>query len=507
MCYRHGARAPSEKSAKMSAPLPTSVRPSVHPLVSLEHVNVHLGTRHVLRDVSWQLAPGQHWAFTGRNGSGKSTLLRVICGEQWLDPDGGTRTYAFDGVVMPGVPSAKRRIGHVAPEQQEYYTRLELPIVGRNVIESGFDDSLYVHRPLEGSEREQVDALLDRLRLHDLARKRIHSLSFGQMRRLLIARAIVRRPALLVLDEFTNGLDREARRDVLTLLEELADEVQMIFASHRNEDFIPAVTHRAAVQAGQIVDPDVGRATNLAPNHGLLSQVAPHPNPSVDDTPLFEVARASVYRGRTLVLRDVTWSIRPGEHTAIVGANGAGKSTFAHLVAGTLYPTELGEVRRFGAAGPFELFRLKERIVHVSDDLQMLYTVDAPVEDVIVSGFASSIGLWHEPSPQERERANTLIAWLEIDELKQRNFLGLSFGERRKVLIARGLVRTPALLILDEVWNGLDSAFKERLALLLDRLALEGTTLLLIAHHDSDLPALITRRFVLRDGGLSPTET
>lgn len=474
--------------------------PSSEPLVALERVNVHLNAHHVLKDVNWRLAPGEHWAFTGRNGSGKSTLLRVIRGDQWIDPDGGTRIYRFDGQTAE-VPTARTRIGFVAPEQQEFYTRLELPIAGRAVVESGFDDSTYVHRGVSAEERARVDELLDRLHLHDLARKRVRALSFGQLRRLLIARALVRRPQLLVLDEFTNGLDRDARREVLALLDELAPEVQMVFASHRQEDFIGAVSHRAVMLRGRIADPDapVAPRRRTRPVQPVRESVAQAPDGA---TPIVEVRRASVFRGTSLVLRDVDWSIRPGEHTAIVGPNGAGKSTFAGLVAGTLHPTERGEVLRFGRPGPFDLFRLKERIVHVSDDLQTIYTADASVVDVILSGFASSVGLVHEPSDGERATAEELIERLELDDLRGRRFRSLSFGERRKVLIARSLVRPPALFILDEVWNGLDSHFKDLLGGLLEELAAEGTTLLLIAHHDADLPALIRRTFGLSDGGL-----
>jgi molybdate transport system ATP-binding protein len=121
----------------------------------------------------------------------------------------------------------------------------------------------------------------------------------------------------------------------------------------------------------------------------------------------------------------------------------------------------------------------------------------------VLSGFVDSVGLFHEPSDDQRTRAAALIADLGIDALRERRFMELSFGERRKVLIARALVRPPALLILDEVWNGLDAAYRERLEAELHRLAAGGTTLLLIAHHADDLPELIVRRQRLVAGRLS----
>jgi len=462
---------------------------------------VHVNGHRALRDITWELEPGRHWAFTGPNGSGKSTLLRVIRGDQWIDPDGGERHYRFDGREQTAL-GAMRSIGFVSPEQHEKYVRLELPIVGRNVIESGFDDSLYVHRALDGDEARAVDAIVDQLDLGAIAARRVRALSFGQLRRLLIARALVRRPRVLVLDEFTNGLDARARSEVLALLAELAPSVQLILASHRDDDFIAAITDHALMHHGRLAGRGAGRPPQR-PRRGSRSSAA---TASPAGEPLVAIAHADVYRGATLVLPDLTWSIRRGEHTALVGENGSGKSTFAAVVAGTLSPAWGGEIRRSGEGGPFDVWRIKEAIAHVSEEWQIAFDVNHTVAEVILGGFVASVGLFHEPDAAQRDRTDELIADLGLEPLRERRFLELSFGERRKVLIARALVRPPALLILDEVWNGLDAAFRERLEARLHGLADDGTTLLLIAHHADDLPALIVRRQRLGAGVLRPDD-
>ena len=470
------------------------------PLVDLRHVNVTLDGHHALKDISWSLDPGEHWAFVGANGSGKSTLLRVIRGQQWIDPDGGERAYGFDGVPR-GAMTAAAHIGFVAPEQQERYARLDLPIDGRNVIASGFDDTLYVHGTPSAERSAAVEAIIEQLDIGAFARRRVRSLSFGQLRRLLIARALVRRPRILVLDEFTNGLDGGARRDILALLDTLAPSVQLILASHRFDDFIPAVTHHATLRGGRIVERNAGRPqppvrAPRAPRTERARTAAP---------PIVEIRHADVFRGSTHVLHAIDWSIRAGEHTAITGANGSGKSTFASVVAGTLAPVYRGEVLRFGKGGPFDVWQIKETIAHVSEEWQVAFDVNHTVEEVVLSGFASSVGLFHEPDAAQRERAATLIDELGLGPLRGRPFMQLSFGERRKVLIARSLVRPPALFILDEVWNGLDATFRTLLEAQLQQLAGSGTTLLLIAHHEDDLPSLVERRFALDAGRLHRT--
>ncbi len=476
--------------------------PSALPLVGLTHVNVHLAGHHALKDVSWQLEPGQHWAFAGANGSGKSTLLRVICGRQWIDPDGGRRIYGFDGRPR-GALAASAYVGFVAPEQQERYARLELPIDGRNVIASGFADDVYLHGELDPERSAAVDAIVERLDIGAFVRRRVRSLSFGQLRRILIARALVRRPRLLVLDEFTNGLDARARHEILDVLATVAPDVQLVFASHRFDDFIPAVTHHATLREGRIVE--TGRGRPAPPARRPRAARTPAPARAERAVPIVEIRRADVFRGATHVLHGIDWSIRPGEHTAITGPNGSGKSTFAAVVAGTLAPAYGGEVLRAGKPGPFDLWELKTRVVHVSEEWQVAFDVDHTAEEVVLSGFASSVGLFHAPSAAECRRARALIAELGLEALRERGFSRLSFGERRKVLIARSLVRPPALFVLDEVWNGLDAGFRALLETHLRGLAAGGTTLLLIAHHEEDLPSIVERRFALDAGRLDRT--
>jgi molybdate transport system ATP-binding protein len=474
------------------------------PLVALEHVNVHLAGHYALKDVSWSLQPGEHWAFAGANGSGKSTLLRVIRGSQWIDPDGGERIYGFDGTPR-GAMSAAANIGFVAPEQQEQYVRLELPIDGRSVIASGFDDTLYVHGTLSAKRMAAVEQIIDRLDIGTFARKRVNALSFGQLRRLLIARALVRRPRVLVLDEFTNGLDAGARRDILEFLGTLTDSVQLILASHRFDDFIPAVTNHAIMRDGRIAETGAGqpeRPARIA--RGTRNQTAAARREH-DVPPMVEIHNADVYRGATHVLHNIDWSIRAGEHTAITGANGSGKSTFASVVAGTLAPVYGADLSRNGRPGPFDVWQIKEQIAHVSEEWQVAFDINHTVEEILLSGFAHSVGLFHEPDDAQRTRAAELIEQLDIAKLRARPFNQLSFGERRKVLVARSLVRPPDLFILDEIWNGLDAAFRTLLEAHVKQLAEGATTMLLIAHHEDDLPDFVTRRFALDAGRLHRT--
>jgi molybdate transport system ATP-binding protein len=476
------------------------------PLIALERINVHLDLRHVLHEVTWRLERGEQWAIVGANGAGKSTLLRVIRGDQWIDRDGGVRSYALDG-TPESVRSAAARIGYVSPEQQERISRLQLGFPGRDLVAAGLHDTLYLQGALTPEEEARVEALLDRFALQDIAAQAVSALSFGQLRRLLIARALVSAPRVLVLDEFTNGIDRGSRAALLAFLEQVAAETQIVCSSHRFDDLPATTTQHATVVDGRIVEVGAGRPTARASRAAARAYAAAHP--SEPGELLVAIRDADVYRGEygeRLVLRGIEWEIRRGEHTVIHGENGSGKSTFAGVLAGTLPAVYGARITRFGSEGPFDLWELKKRIVHVSDALQIAYDVSPTVETVIATGFASSIGVIEaKPDEEQRALARALLARLGLQDLTGRPFLALSFGERRKVLIARGLVRRPDLLILDEVWSGLDAAFRDVLSELLDELVAAGTTIVMISHHDDDLPAFIRRSYQIEEGRLTLT--
>jgi ABC-type molybdenum transport system ATPase subunit/photorepair protein PhrA len=103
------------------------------------------------------------------------------------------------------------------------------------------------------------------------------------------------------------------------------------------------------------------------------------------------------------------------------------------------------------------------------------------------------------PDSAKRAAAVELMRELGIDHLRARRFLTLSFGERRKILITRGLVNRPEVLILDEIWSGLDEQFRETLRALLTELAAGGTTVVVISHHDDDLPAFVRRESLVAE--------
>lgn len=466
------------------------------PLIALEDVDVTLAGRRVLRAVSWRLQETEHWAILGANGAGKSTLLRVIAGEQWPDPGSGTRTYCFSSDPPDAVRAAKSYIAQVSPEAQERHVRMRFELTGREFVESGLFDGDYVYDQLTGPQKKRVDAIFERFDLERLGQQRTAALSQGELRRLLIARALVREPRVLLLDEWSSGLDARARADVLALLERISERTQLIIASHRVDDFPACVSKRAHLHDGRLALADEREPAERR----VHDRVARAEGEIPYGEPIVRIESADVFIETQHVLYGITWEIRRGQHWAIEGPNGAGKSTLAKLIAGSLTAVRGAYIERFGSDAHVSLWELKRRIVLLSDELQTQYDQPLAAEGVVASGFFSSIGLMRAPNSAQRERADHLLHALDLERLRGRDFLRLSFGERRKVLIARALVGAPEIVIVDEIFNGLDAQFRGRLFGLLDELAQAGATCIVIAHHDEDVPAFITRRLMLEGG-------
>jgi molybdate transport system ATP-binding protein len=197
-------------------------------LIALEHVDVWLAGRPVLRDVTWRLQPHEHWLVTGANGSGKSSFLRVLHGQ--LRPAlGGAVSWPALGNPR-NVWQLRKQVAWLSPELQAAY---RFPSTVRNSIASGFTSSIGQTRSLNSAEAARVEQLLGELTLAPLADRLLATLSYGQARLALIGRALATHPRVLLLDEPWEGLDAPTAELLnRTLATVMADGTQLVCASH-----------------------------------------------------------------------------------------------------------------------------------------------------------------------------------------------------------------------------------------------------------------------------------
>jgi iron complex transport system ATP-binding protein len=223
----------------------------------------------------------------------------------------------------------------------------------------------------------------------------------------------------------------------------------------------------------------------------------------LDQPALIEFEHISVMRGKTIALNDVCLTIGVGEHVAILGPNGCGKSTLIKAITRECYPLirEGSSVRILGEER-WHVAELRTLLGIVSSDLMMTCTRSVSGRDIVLSGFFSSIGIWphQEVTSEMYERAERAMAMMEVLHLSERCTDEMSSGEARRMLLARALVHDPRALILDEPSTALDLSAQHELRMTLRKLAQSGIGLVMVTHHLSDLIPEIERVVLMERG-------
>jgi iron complex transport system ATP-binding protein len=221
--------------------------------ILLEDIDLFVGGTHALCRFSWRTDPGQNWAILGPNGSGKSSLIKLLAGQLYpvAKPESQFLFFGRDR-MRPGVNiwEIRRSIGIVSPELQSTY----LPEwTGLDVVLSGFFSSNGVYDTVSASQRAAAHAALDRMQATHLAQRPIGAVSYGEARRLIIARALIHNPSMLVFDEPTNGLDPGSAEDFLATIEELGETgLSILIVTHHIHEILPSITHVVILKSGRV---------------------------------------------------------------------------------------------------------------------------------------------------------------------------------------------------------------------------------------------------------------
>jgi len=279
-----------------------------------------------------------------------------------------------------------------------------------------------------------------------------------------------------------------------------------IVTTHRAVELPNNVTHLARIEAGRIVEagPISGSLRNLVSRLGRRSrprriQLAVERRTSSSKHPLLlQLKDVELYRDYRPVLRDVNWTLRAGEHWAILGRNGSGKSTLLLLLYGDLHPALGGHVERAGAPVGTPIAQWKQRVGFVSPELQADHFQVGTLEEIAASGRYASVGLNETPTPADRRIARQWLRYFGLEELADRGPRQVSYGQLRLTLIARAMVNDPELLLLDEPCTGLDPDVRSEVLEIIEGLAQRGTQIVMAVHDAQDMiPAI---KSVLRIG-------
>jgi iron complex transport system ATP-binding protein len=217
--------------------------------------------------------------------------------------------------------------------------------------------------------------------------------------------------------------------------------------------------------------------------------------------PVIEVSALTVERDAP-ILRGIEWRVERGQHWAILGANGSGKTSMLRALTGYLPPTS-GTIRVLGETyGRSDWRELRTRVGIVSSSVHQMMPDGETALGAVASGKFAMIGYWGEMKPADRRSAMAILSRVEARALAERPWLYLSQGERQRVLIGRALMARPRLLILDEPCAGLDPVARERFLQFLARMARRpgAPVLVLVTHHVEEIIPVFSHVMVLKEG-------
>lgn len=499
------------------------------PLLVLKDVTVGFGEHMILNKFNWKIDKGQQWAITGPNGSGKTILIKTISRKIMLID--GEINYFFQAET--GFPFFKRNeIIVVSPDSQKellqqyggYYQSRWMSFEGNDVptvseilsaknIEhiSPFEvtplavkESIYIER------RNKAIALLN---IEYLLSRKVHQLSNGETRKVMIARALMQSPSLLVLDDPFYGLDTSSRQVLSEIISELLvlEKPQLILITSRPEEIPSGITHVLEIKEG-IATVGLLKENRPSPKNQVIRKDTMGDNTKItpfnleagkNGPPLIEMENVTIAYQDVKILTDINWKVNTGEHWAIIGHNGAGKTTLLSLIMGDNPQSYAQGIKIFGKErGTGEsVWEIKQRIGWVAPELQNYFSSGLNCLEVVCSGHFDSIGLYQKCTVEQIAQAKKSLWEVGAKALAEVPFNSISTGEQRLVLIARALSKNPAILILDEPCQGLDEIHRQKIIGLLDRLCQKNlTTLIMVTHQPEEIPCSVTHILQLTRG-------
>lgn len=435
-------------------------------------------------------------AVVGPNGAGKTTLGYVIERGRW--GFGNRIRFMREGMAVKVIAFTDIH-SFTGVDVLRYDQRLEscendyVPSVGE-IFGTAMESALW---------RE----MCGKFSLNDVECKKINYLSSGELRKLLIINALLTAPDILVIDNPFIGLDAGSRTELRDALMSLRDRGLHIVLLLSDAGEVPdgadamltlegcrftgMVTGSTDVRRRvcEIADADESGCCCLAP---VILPDAP------GDVPEHEMAFSihggkAAYGGRD-VFSGIDWEVRRGERWMLTGPNGSGKSLLLSMVCGDNPQAYANDIVIFDhKRGSGEsIWDIKNNIGYVCPEMQLYFRSRLVVRGIVAEGMRPVLERFRKYSPEELAMADAWLDCLGISGLADRDFSTLSSGEQKVVLLARAFARQPALLVLDEPFQGLDVVNKERMRRVIDALVgSRGASLIFVTHYPEELPSCV----------------
>ena len=458
--------------------------------------------------VNLTINKGEQIAIVGANGAGKSLLVDIMIG-RWpllMNEVEYDFSSSASSLVSDNIKYITFRDSYGDSDTNLYYQQrwnsqdLEITPFVKDLLpvvqDSHLTERLYT---LFG-----VEEMLD---------KHIVLLSSGEMRKFQIVKTLLTNPRILIMDNPFIGLDVDTRVLLKDLFSQLISQfsLQLVLVISKPNDIPDFITHVIPVEdltccnkttRGEFLS-ICQQGTSFILSNEKVQRILDleNENEKLDADEIVNLDKVSIRYGNRCILNNLDWTIKKGEKWALSGENGAGKSTLLSLICAdnpqsyTCNITLFGKKRGTGES----IWDIKKRIGYVSPEMFRSYLKNLPVIDIVASGLFDTVGLYRLPKPEQQFICEWWLDIFGISNLKDRNFLQLSSGEQRLVLLTRAFVKDPDLLILDEPLHGLDNYHCRLVKDIIEAFCRRADkTLIMVTHYQEELPSCITHSLHIR---------
>ncbi|MCF0221338.1 MAG: ATP-binding cassette domain-containing protein, partial [Fibrobacter sp.] len=396
----------------------------------------------------------------------------------------------------------------LAPFFQQRFISLhdeEAPLVKNLLLNKKF--FLQTDRYVEDMAWPETDpAKLDEaLKIADLSEgileRKLLSLSNGELRRVLLARLWMESPEWIYFNDLFGGLDPEYRAHLAQRVADLARcrgaGLKIAVRLAREDELLPEIP--AFVYANKTFTPydgklpeTVGKPKSAKKVLKDYEKVELRAASVADGEPLFVLRNVNVRFGETDVIKNLDWTVRKGEHWAVMGENGAGKSTLMGLLTADhpqIYNNDIMLLGERPGKG-LNIWEHKAKLGFFSPELALQYREDLTLLEVLCTGFTPNLCKADNPTWEEKSKAREWLNYLGFEDVNL-NIRALSPIDKRLVLMARAAIRPPQVLLLDEPSQGLKGEYRQKIFHLLQLLSTE-TTIILVSHYEEEWPPCMT---------------
>lgn len=286
--------------------------------------------------------------------------------------------------------------------------------------------------------------------------RNLRTFSSGERKKEFLKYCLKKNPDYIILDNPLDHLDQTSRIELKQAIEVISNSVRIIQLVNRTIDLLPFITNKALIADNSF---ELKAINGFEKNSSEKSSYTiPIHKEFFDDNVLIKMNALSVSYDERPIIDSLSWTIKQGDFWHLIGPNGSGKSTLLSLISGENpkgYGQDLEIFGRKKGSGE-SVWEIKKRIGFFNTAMTDLFSRNSTLEEMILSGFFDSIGLYRQPTTLQKKIAADWLETLQMTHLKKKIFNRLSIGQQRIALIARAVIKHPPLLILDEPLEGLD---------------------------------------------------